>query len=109
MNRKVYTIFCLLLIFLLTACGKNEIYGRYVYQTVASPDHAWVQLNDDMTYEYAPGMAISYRPNGTFTVVKDTITLFVADDEGIEFELNDKGQLVLQSDDAVEKIFKKEE
>ncbi|MGX8794850.1 hypothetical protein ACR6HW_01970 [Fusibacter sp. JL298sf-3] len=108
MNSKVCTIFCLLLVLLLTACGKNEIYGRYVYKTEASPDYAWVQLNDDMTYEYAPAMVVSYRPTGTFTVEEDTITLVVADDDVIEFEIDDKGQLVLQSDDAGEKVFKKE-
>lgn len=100
----VLTIF-LLTITSLVGCSSNKDENLKLgkYALVDNEDWAWVLLEEDNQFEFNRASNTSYRPNGTYSIKSDILTLRANEDEIYTFKI-DNGDLIFDSGKYAENL-----
>jgi len=83
----------------LASCGAKEtgeVGGLRVGTYQTEDGFEWVQLNENGGFVYNRGIALSYRPTGTYAEVDGKLVLTVVEDEVYTFAIHD-GYITLES------------
>ncbi|MGL5541667.1 MAG: hypothetical protein ACRDBX_08565 [Erysipelotrichaceae bacterium] len=65
----------------------------YHFHNAFGEEWAWIELRDDGTFEFNRSNATSYRPSGSYKVVKEEVILTVDENEQYCFTIQDQDLL----------------